>query len=500
MQKSISRRTLVNTGILGGTAAALGITAQHITSVAFAEEQEHEEKPHLEDLQTDVAVIGGGLAGLVASLVAAQAGARVVLAEKLGFVGGSGILTSAGIYAVETDVVPPEIETKDEMYDHIIEMIEDEGTTDHVNLDRIRHLVDECSDVIAWLEGMGYVFAAQDYLIKDAKPHYHYLADESGGAGQVAILEKAATEAGVQILTDTTCTSLLFEDGSVRGLSVEQKEGVFDIKAQAVVIACGGYGRNDEMIMRLNPQQLFSYTCTNAGATGEVLQMAADLGAAWDHEQYMITCGYTSDPENPALANILYAAAMPLVDQTGCRIVDESLLWALNSRMTRDIENAPFYAIFDNAVAETADAVKEAIENGSHWVVSANTLDELARKMNIRDVDAFLASIEGYNEAEQTGEIDEFGLDPSRKAYVKEAPFYGVLVVSLNAGTSGGIQSKITTEVLDRSGEAIPGLFVAGEASNGDLYDRGYISGTSVLNCYVAGRDAGNAAAKFAGK
>ena len=72
------------------------------------------------------------------------------------------------------------------------------------------------------------------------------------------------------------------------------------------------------------------------------------------------------------------------------------------------------------------------------------------------------------------------------------------MMVSLNAGTMGGIKTQITGEVLDYHGNVIPGLYAAGEASNGGLYDRGYISGTSVLNCYIAGRDAGASASAYA--
>ena len=59
------------------------------------------------------------------------------------------------------------------------------------------------------------------------------------------------------------------------------------------------------MMMRLAPQSLFSYSCANAGATGEVLQMAADLGAAWYNDQFMLTCGFTSDPDS-ALGMVCY--------------------------------------------------------------------------------------------------------------------------------------------------------------------------------------------------
>ncbi len=450
------------------------------------------------DMDVDVVVVGGGLAGIVATMVAAQAGADVVLVEKQAQVGGSGLLTSAGLYAVETDLVPAEMEDKEEMYNHIIEMIEDQGTVDHIDPERIQYIVDQSNGIIEWLEGMGYVFATQNYMIKNAKDHYHYLADDSGGIGQVNILMSEIEKTSAQVLTETACTAINQVDGVITGITAEQDGASCTINAKAVIVTCGGYAQNQEMIMRLAPEMLYSYTCTNAGATGEVLDMVAGLGGAWYRNQYMITCGFTSDLNYPALGNVLYAGAMPIIDQTGNRIIDETLLWGVNSAITRDIENAPLYAIFDSSVGDVLDAVEEALAGGSRWIVKADTLEELALKMGLNDVDAFIATIDGYNATEETGETDEFGLEHERKAYVKQAPYYGMIIVGLNAGTSGGIRSNIGTEVLDYNGDVIPGLYIAGEASNGDLYDRGYISGTSCLNCYIAGRDAGNAAAEFA--
>ena len=167
--------------------------------------------------------------------------------------------------------------------------------------------------------------------------------------------------------------------------------------------------------------------------------------------------------------------------------------------------NAPFYGIFDSSFLKGTeaefkyDSIEQAIAEGSPYVVKADTLEDLAAKMGIKDVDAFLKTIETYNSVKGTDDPDPaFGVPNNQLSFVEEGPFYGVLMVSLNAGTMGGIQTQMTGEVLDVYGEVMPGLYACGEASNGAIYDRGYISGTSVLNCYVAGRDAGNSAAAFA--
>lgn len=87
---------------------------------------------------------------------------------------------------------------------------------------------------------------------------------------------------------------------------------------------------------------------------------------------------------------------MPLVDQTGNRFMNEFSLWTLNSEMVRNVENAPFYGIFDSSFLKGTeaefkyDSIEQAIAEGSPYVVKADTLEDLAAKMGIKDVDAFL--------------------------------------------------------------------------------------------------------------
>lgn len=124
----------------------------------------------------------------------------------------------------------------------------------------------------------------------------------------------------------------------------------------------------------------------------------------------------------------------------------------------------------------------------------------MAAKINV-DAEALKETIARYNSVKDTTDPEpDFGVPNEQLSFVEEGPFYAVMMVSLNAGTMGGIRTEITGEVINIYGEHIPRLYAAGEASNGGIYDRGYISGTSVLNCYIAGTDAGASAAAFVQK
>ncbi len=450
----------------------------------------------LDAVTTDVVVVGAGLAGLSASLSAAQNGAKVILVEKQAVTGGSGLLTGAGIYAAETDKVPAEVETKEQMYEHILEMINDGGSTDNVELDRIHHLAYQSSETIAWLEGLGMEFQVGSIGIYQAKNHYHWLADGSQGAGQVKIMDKACRDAGVEILLETRCIALNRENGAMTGITVEQGNKRFDINAKSVVIACGGYAMNKDMMIRLMPESSYSVSISNPGATGEVLDMAHKLGAAWYDHQFHLTCGLLTDSSTG-----VNAAPGIIVNTTGKRMMNEAKMWQLNSEAIRYATEGPIYGIYDSEYdAKNNGALAKAAEANNPYIEKGDTLEELAKRCGI-EPEAFVATVNSYNSVKGTDQPDpEFGVPNDRMIFATEAPFYAAILLPLNAGTMGGIKSQITGEVLDYNGDVMTGLYACGEASNGGIYDRGYISGTSVLNAYTAGRDAGASAAAFAAK
>ena len=75
-------------------------------------------------------------------------------------------------------------------------------------------------------------------------------------------------------------------------------------------------------------------------------------------------------------------------------------------------------------------------------------------------------------------------------------PFYAVQIAPQYTGTIGGVVTDTSAQVLRADGTVIGGLYAAGEASNGALYDLVYMSGSSFLNALSMGRIAGENAAK----
>lgn len=451
-----------------------------------------------DDVDTDVVVVGGGLAGIVAAYVVADNGSNVILVEKQGAIGGSALLTGAGIYATETDVVPASVETQDEMYEHILDMIDDGGSLDHVDKERIRHLVDQSDDVITWLESLGMKFTAGSVGILNAKDHYHSLADGSMGPGQVSIIQENAEKAGADIRVNTKCIAINENDGAITGITVEDSNSntTYNINAKAVILASGGYAHNEQMMLRYMPASLYSTTWAEIGATGEVIDQALAVGAVMYPYQFMLACGTTTD----ASVGFMGATGM-FVNSNGRRFVNEHKLWQIDAEMINNAKNAPYYAIYDSThiTADSVAILDAAVEAHSPYVIKADTLEDLAKKADFKDVNGFIKDAKRYSET-TNGEDPDFGVPADRIVAVTDAPFYAVLEIPVNAGTIGGIQTNIDCEVLDYEGNAITGLYAAGEISNGDLYDNGYISGTSILNCYVAGKDAGTNASNYASR
>ena len=102
----LTRRDAIRSAAGLAALGAVGTLAGSPASAAEAPAYEHAKTPAdvsgLEQLSCDVLVIGGGGAGICASLAASQAGAKVIICEKLGMLGGATILSGGKIPAVGT--------------------------------------------------------------------------------------------------------------------------------------------------------------------------------------------------------------------------------------------------------------------------------------------------------------------------------------------------------------------------------------------------------------
>lgn len=471
----------------------------------------------------DVVVAGCGVAGLSTAVAAAQAGARVAVLERAPREerGGQSRFTEAYLRMKSLNEVTDDFET------HLAEngsgsidpeLVEQAATPSHrTSLARslsmadpslIERFADAAGDTIAWLQGLGarFDFLPTQFLTK-SQPR---LLPVGGGEALVNVLAGHAEALGVQFFYETTASALVLDAaGSVTGLQVTARGGVRRTLKGQVVLACGGFEGNAEMMTRyIGPRSTYLRPVCKGGYynRGEGIAMALAIGAA--------PCGdfgsYHAEPVDPRSGisepSIFIFPYGILVNQDGERFTDEApgTVDAHYEPVTRQI-----FAQRNGIAYTVLDAKHQRIPNYRLGIrtdkppIEANTLGELAARIGV-PADKLQATVSAYNAAcsgadwrplELDG-VGTSGLTPPKSNWARpldEAPFHAYPVISANVFTFGGLKIDESARVVNGDGDPIPGLYAAGEIVG--LYYGNYTGATSVLKGMVFGRIAGSHAA-----
>jgi tricarballylate dehydrogenase len=472
----------------------------------------------------DVLVTGCGVAGLSAAVAAAERGARVAVLERAPREerGGQSRYTEAYLR------MKSEAEVTDDFETHLAE-----NSSGYVDPDLIAEsarppgaraayaaalsiaepgliaaLADGAGPTIAWLKGFGVRF---DFLptqfLTTSQPR---LLPVGGGIALVEALAARAEGLGVRFLYGTTAERLdLDEDRRVVGLFARGRgEGSLRL-AGRVVLACGGFEGNPEMLARyIGPRAAFLRPiCKGANFNrGDGIRMALDIGAA--------TAGdfgsYHAEPIDPRSGvsepSVFIFPYGILVNKDGRRFTDEApgTVDAHYESVTRRI-----FEQRDGLAYAVLDARHMRVPNYRLGIrtdkppIAAQGLPELAARLEI-PAEALAATVRAYNAACVPGEwrpleLDHLatrGLDPPKSNWalpLDEPPFHAYPIISANVFTFGGLKVDPDGRVLDGDGEPIEGLYAAGEIIG--TYYRTYTGATSVLKGLVFGRLAGSHAA-----
>ncbi len=490
----ISSATLTSDAVKAAAAAALaelGLTNADLAKVETASAENYT------DLTCDVLVIGTGAAGGAAAMAAAEAGAKVIAIDKQSTIGGTSAMAGGGIAAPESseqkkygieDTVDAYVNLWVE-YNHNEYYREDSGMDE----DRIRFVVSQAASLIDWLEENGFEFGQPtSFDLIEGVDRFHYASNGK----PTDLLYAKNQELGVEYWLETKATSLLTdENGNCVGAVVEKDGQTFNIYAKGVVLATGGFGNNQEMMERFTPVDVtqVAYFYGSAGQTGEGILMAEDIGAAVYEKGARLGMSYVvGDGTNAELTSLGGPwSQAPIVDKTGVRFVNE-YCHSLNYPSLIYRNAAPYYCIYG---ADREDYAAILANNvGDPAVTVADTLEELADKLGF-DKEAFLDCIAVYNEAKKTGVDAAFGARVDFMNFATVGPFYAIQIAPQYTGTIGGVVTDTDAQVLRKDGTVIGGLYAAGEASNGALYDLVYMSGSSFLNALTMGRIAGTNAA-----
>ena len=371
-----------------------------------------------------------------------------------------------------------------------IEFFRDDSGMDE---DRICFVVGQAAGLIDWLEENGFEFGRpMSFDLIEGVDRFHYASNGK----PTDLLYAKNQELGVEYWLETKATALLTdENGNCIGATVEKDGQTFNIYAKGTVLATGGFGNNQEMMERFTPVDAaqVAYFYGSAGQTGEGILMAEAIGAAVYEKGARLGMSYVvGDGTNAELTSLGGPwSQAPIVDNTGVRFVNE-YCHSLNYPSLIYRHAAPYHCIYGSDREDYAAILANNVDAPA--VTSADTLEELADKLGF-DKQAFLDCIAVYNAAKDTGVDAAFGARVDFMNFATGGPFYAVQIAPQYTGTIGGVVTDTSAQVLRADGTAIGGLYAAGEASNGALYDLVYMSGSSFLNALSMGRIAGENAA-----
>lgn len=491
---------------------------------------------------TEVLVVGAGTAGDFAACAAVEEGAKTILIEKMmAEYGGSGIRDTLGAIGSSQQIANGDNPDK---FGVITEMYRQSNGYGDQRLYKL--WADHSGEAIDWYtercaEGGLTIMHEVDSHTEDVRyaiydvGHSLQMSQTLGAHGATAdILKAYGTSLGLEIHYSTTMIELIKEGDAVTGVYATNENGdyVRYNASKGVIMCTGGYSLNTEMMEALQPEtaKMVNINYSYPGSKGEGIKACLWAGAAMDETH----CGMLFDrggirPDQVGCQEsgiLFWMGSQPFlkVNLNGERFTNESgcydhilhdafnqpgmtyaMVWDANyiSDMERfDTHGCSRMFPHENGAesvwpVEMNEAAFMAPYREDGWVVSADTIEELAEKLGL-PVDTFKATVDRYNELYDAQNDEDFGKEAFRLSEMRTAPFEGV---RMSGGyficTMDGIKIDTNLNALDPNGNPIPGLYVAGDCS-GSYFATSYpnlLAGAAAGRSVTFGRLAGQNAA-----
>lgn len=435
--------------------------------------------------QVETIVIGAGCAGLTAALQVHEIGKRVMILEKMSKIGGNSMRASSGMNASETDLQLKNgiIDSSDQFYD---ETFQAGGKMNDPEL--LRYFTTHTNSAIEWLKQYGVDLGDLTTLGGMSCARTHRPTDTSPiGAYLVKKLAAAVEKAKIEIKTDCKVIKLQRTQAGYQIL-VNQNEQQLHFECQNVILATGGFGASRKLISRYAPQYADFKTTNQAGATGDGLELAHNLGAQLI-QLNLVQIHPTVQQDNPhtyLIGETVRGEGAILVNNNGKRFVNELTTRKKVSNAIIAQPTGHAFLILDQKVFQRVKALEFYQSVG--LVKQADTLKALADQIKI-DSQVLNETITEWNTAVENQKDAQFGRQTGMRT-LDTAPFYAIHVAPAVHYTMGGIHIDKETHVLDENGNIIPGLFAAGEVAGG-LHGNNRVGGNSIAETIVFGRQAG---------
>jgi fumarate reductase flavoprotein subunit len=428
---------------------------------------------------------------MAAAIEAKNDGKNPVIFEKMPVAGGNTLKSSSGMNASETKFQKEEgiEDSNDKFFEETLKG--GHGTNDQ---ELLRFYVDNSADAIDWLDSMGIKLNNLTITGGMSEKRTHRPEDGSAVGGYLVDgLTKNVFEKEIPLFVNADVTEITEKDGQVTGVKVNVEGTEKEVKSKAVVVTTGGYGANPEMLEAEKPE-LKGYVTTNSeGSTGDGIKMIEKLGGQTvDMDQIQIHPTVQQD-KGILIGEAVRGEGGILVSQEGKRFVNEMDTRDNVSAAENALKEKSSYLIFDSGVKERVKAIDFYEKQG--FVTKADSVEALAKELKI-DEKTLQETVDTWNKAVADKKDTEFKRETGMDNGLEGKEFYAIKIAPGIHYTMGGVKINTKTEVLDKDGKAIPGLFAAGEVTGG-LHGENRIGGNSVGDIIVFGRESGKQSAGF---
>ncbi len=526
--KNVSRRTfLTGAALAGATAAAAGLVgcAAEPSGAPAADAGAADGSPapdlaikavSLADAgdparTCDYLVIGGGNCGMMSAAHAGSLGLATILLEKSSVTGGSSVGTEVTMAFSDCKIMQ---ECADDP--NVVNMSQQTGTPNDIYTYFMMHNSWEADAELV----SNYVknnHRQHDFLFEHGAYPMMLLPSldaptggimyEGQGVGAFEVMQKAAEQYGVEILTSAPASALVVDGaGAVVGAMAQIDGEEAYVQAKAVFVGTGGFSNNAEMVERYIPGYgpLAWKNDAHLAHDGDGIRMMlgagaveSDLGLAqpsassvqnvtWDtpidkaaREPYLWVnaVGERLGNEKWSVMDTMFKVGIKENDFVYFNVIDSAAV----ERMAAEpfMTNARTVLGSPDPVPQMADELEKGVEDGS--VYKGDTIEELAEAAGI-DPEGLAATLEKYNNMAAAGEDSEFFKDASALFPLEQPPYYAFKLIPSWYSTLCGVKINGKVQVVDAAGKPIPGLYAGGLDSGEffkDNYNHGFSGGCS---------------------
>jgi len=456
------------------------------------------------DEETDVIVVGSGFAGLAAAIEAQNAGASVIILEKMKGYGGNSTI-SDGVMAASGTSLQNKLGIQDSSKLMFADMMSAGLHLNHPELVKI--VAEHSAEVFEWtVDYLGVQYLERvDQFGGHSVPRGHKTQKGAGAALIRQLLGKIKL-LGMSIRTRTNLEKIIKDaENRVCGVLVQEDYEYPDensgkpkyIKAhKAVILATGGFGNDIGFRSVQDPRLDHTVSTTNKySTTAESLKEAMRIGAMPVHLSW-IQLGPWSTPDEKGYgvgadfaAYIAFMYGIIVNPETGRRIINE--LGNRKLRCDAILQTGhPCIGIADSkGVEASGHSVDRSLKRGI--VKKLQDTKEISLAYDIPE-QALNDTIRQFNEAVVRKKDLAFAKPILENANpLDHPPFYCIRVWPKVHYTMGGILINSQAQVLNLENRPIKGLYAAGEVTGG-VHGASRLGTSSITDCLVFGRIAGS--------